>query len=421
MKNLLTILMAAGLLLYPFAALPEDYGSQSSKKQQIPPVAQTLVREGDFAIKLAAKLDLGLPEEEASAEEMLAAAGVVPSNGWLSDYPVTPEILGQLQDAITRSGSEGKLSMTAEEATRVLYSLVNELNLPVPADQFPASGRNNPQAPAQASNPAVINNYYSQEGPPIITYYPPPYDYAYLYAWVPYPSFWSGFWFPGFFICNNFTATVFVSHPFRHDGFGRHRLVTNRIIDPVSRRVAFVDPVTRLGGGAVQPRTVLRSESGGRFNNLAEFRKESAAGRDRRSVVAADSPRGFASTADQRSALNIYSRGGEKNFDRQRSSAAQTGVVRSPDRNSRETYRAVPGRNSDGNRSTGRNYSRLSERPLRGEARSSFRAQPGFTPVPLVRGNNSAQILRRSEGALRSHGQDRALGQVFSGRSGHGR
>jgi len=48
MKKWLTILLAAGLLLYPFAADAADYGTQSSETQQIPPVAQTLVREGDL-------------------------------------------------------------------------------------------------------------------------------------------------------------------------------------------------------------------------------------------------------------------------------------------------------------------------------------------------------------------------------------
>ncbi|HUJ16381.1 MAG TPA: hypothetical protein VL197_00125, partial [Nitrospirota bacterium] len=68
MKTLLVILTAAALIMYPFAAFSADYGSQSSQSQQAPPVAQTLVREGDFAIKLAVKLNLGSPTDESSAE-----------------------------------------------------------------------------------------------------------------------------------------------------------------------------------------------------------------------------------------------------------------------------------------------------------------------------------------------------------------
>src|SRR5574337_680895 len=108
MKKWLSIMMAASLLLYPFAAFAADYGSQTSQTQQVPPVAQTLVREGDFAVKLAAELDLGTPDNEATAEDMLAKAAVVPSNGWISDYPMTPEIVGQLQSSIAKAAEEGK-------------------------------------------------------------------------------------------------------------------------------------------------------------------------------------------------------------------------------------------------------------------------------------------------------------------------
>src|SRR5512143_731116 len=120
MKRWLSIIAAAGLLLYSFAAVAADYGSQTSQTQQGPPVAQPLVREGDFAIKLAAELNLGNPTDEATAEDVLAKAGVIPANGWLSDYPVTPEILGQLQDSIAKAAAEGKLPMSSEEATKGL-------------------------------------------------------------------------------------------------------------------------------------------------------------------------------------------------------------------------------------------------------------------------------------------------------------
>ena len=147
MKRWLSIITAAGLLLYPFAALGIDYGSQPSQTQQAPPVAQSLVREGDFAIKLAAELDLGNPTDEATAEDILATAGVIPANGWLSDYPVTPQIIGQLQESIVKAASEGKLPMNAEEATRGLYALAAQMDLPTPAapGSSPSGGQ---QAPA---------------------------------------------------------------------------------------------------------------------------------------------------------------------------------------------------------------------------------------------------------------------------------
>ena len=132
MKKWLSILLSASLLLYPFAGFAQDYGPQTSQRQQAPPVAQTLVREGDFAIKLAVELNLGNPPNEAAAEDMLARAGVSPLNGWISDHPMTPEIIGQLGDSITAAASQGTLRMTAGEATKSLYSLTAQMNLPTP-------------------------------------------------------------------------------------------------------------------------------------------------------------------------------------------------------------------------------------------------------------------------------------------------
>lgn len=336
MKRWLSLLTAAGLLLYPFAAFALDYGSQPSQTQEVPPVAQTLVREGDFAIRLVAELDLGNPTDEASAEDVLATAGVVPANGWISDYPMTPDIVGQLQESIARAGAEGKLPMTAEEATRRLYTLTSQMDLPAPAGSgtMPADAQ---KAPADRTSPTVVNNYYYDQGPPIITYYPPPADYLYLYAWVPFPTFWFGFWFPGFFICHNFTTVVVTRPVFVNQGFiaQRRAVVSNRFIDPVTRRVAVVDPVTRTSGGGVRPRTVLRTESGRTFNSTMEMRQDALGNRTdpvQRGTVAPGPARheGFRNPESRRSAGNIVSRGVEgTNMRRDRGDG---GMVRGNDR-----------------------------------------------------------------------------------------
>lgn len=264
MKKWLSILTAASLLLYPFAGFSQDYRPQTSQRQQAPPVAQTLVREGDFAIKLAAELDLGNPPNEAAAEDMLARAGVSPLNGWISDYPMTPEVIGQLGDSIAAAASQGKLRMTAGEATKGLYSLTAQMNLPTPAG--PSAGT----APEGQANPTVVNNYYYDQGPPVISYYPPPPDYMYLYGWVPYPVFWFGFWFPGFFICHNFTTTVVVTNT---AFVSRTAIVSNRIVNPVTRTVTVVDPVVRTSSGTVQPTTALRSGNGQLFRTVSDMER----------------------------------------------------------------------------------------------------------------------------------------------------
>lgn len=279
MRWVLAFFLAAGLLLFPFAAFPTDYGSQTT--QQVPPVAQTLVREGDFAIKLAAVLDLGSPENEASAEDLLSAAGVAPVNGWISDYPVTPEILGQIQSSFADAAADNKLPVTAEQATKGLYDLASQMGLPTPAGTGGAPDQG-PQPPVDQSN-RIVNNYYNGQGPPIITYYAPPADYVYLYDWVPYPVLWFGFWFPGFYICHDF-STVVVFRSFDHDGrdhdgrrfgrdhHGRRGVVTNHVFDRATGRVARVEPVVATSSHGIRAMTMLRSDGGRTFRTIGELR-----------------------------------------------------------------------------------------------------------------------------------------------------
>jgi len=254
--------VAACLPLFPFAAFAADYGSQTSG-DKIPPVAQTLVREGDFAVRLAADLKLGKPADEAEAEHMLALAGVAPLNGWISDYPVTPEIIGQVDDSIAKAAAAGKLKMSAQEASKSLHQLVADLNLPPPA------GGKTGRTASMGSN--VINNYYYDQGPPVITYYPPPDDYAYLYDWVPFPVVWFGFGFPGFFICHNFTTFVFVSPHARIS-----HIVSNRVFHPGIGRFVAIDPVVRTSTGALRPMTAFRGPGSRSFMTLADLGRGTA-------------------------------------------------------------------------------------------------------------------------------------------------
>jgi hypothetical protein len=310
MKKWLTILVAASLLLYPFTTDAADYGSQASQIQQVPPVAQTLVREGDFAVKLASELGLGNPSDEAVAEELLAKAGVAPLNGWISDYPMTPVIVGQLQDAIAQASAQGALPMSSSEATEALTILAAEMNLPTPAGDETSAPQGSPP-PSVPQDPTVINNYYYDQGPPIVTYYAPPPYYAYLYAWVPYPSFWFGFWYPGFYICHDFTTVVVVRD--HHREHWKQRIVSNRVIDPVTKRHAVVDPVIKTRDGKHRPSTILRTRSGEQFKNVAEMRREinksGFRGRGPGSFTNKETGSGgFRSPEARRSAEAIYSR-----------------------------------------------------------------------------------------------------------------
>ena len=194
---------------------------------------------------------------------MLAEAGIVPLNGWISDYPMTPQIIGQLNDSLVKAAAGNKIPMTVQEATQRLYVLIAELNLAAPAGTGTA-------APAAQANPNYVDEYYYDQGPPVVTYYPPPVDYAYLYDWVPYPVVWFGFSFPGFFICHNFTTTVIVTNTRLVTRTG---IVTNRIINPVTRTVARVDPVVRTSTGTIRSETALRTENGRMFKTFADMRQ----------------------------------------------------------------------------------------------------------------------------------------------------
>jgi len=214
-----------------------------------PPIGQPLVREGDFAIKLVGALNLGTTSDAAEAESILGSVDITPRNGWIADYPVTPDILGEIQNAVADAADSDKIGMGRDEALKALQTANTDAGLQLrpymsgetheinPTDNFP--------------NTTVINNYYYDQGPPIVTYYAPPPDYYYLYSWVPYPFWWFDFWFPGFFILNDF------HRPFHFHG--RMEFISNHFNDFGHHRVFRIDPVDRFRGrtfaGIGAPRT----------------------------------------------------------------------------------------------------------------------------------------------------------------------
>jgi hypothetical protein len=256
-KRILSIIMVGGLLLIPFAGLGQ------AEQVAPPPVAQTLVREGEFALKLADSLKMGSPGSEAEAETALASAGIAPRNGWIADYPITPDIAGELQDAIAQAADSGRLALNRDEALMAFQGLSAEMGLSFVVDTRGEVIQNDSSANyGQYSNPDVINNYYYNEGPPVVTYYPPPWDYYYMYSWVPYPFWCSGFWFSGFFILNDFDRPIY--------GHGGPCFVSNHYRDHENNRVYTVDPVARHNGGDFRRKGDV---SHGRGFNSAEARR----------------------------------------------------------------------------------------------------------------------------------------------------
>ncbi len=277
MKQWLTMAMVLGLSLLPLAT----YAQSEETETTPPPVAAALVREGDFAMKLADGLDLGTASDEAEAESMLTSAGIAPRNGWISDYPMTPDIIGEIENAVAVSADSNRLPMGKDDALRVLRTAAVELGLPIVVDIPGGYAEGPPPTSPEYTEPSAIDNYYYEEGPPVVTYYPPPWDYGYLYAWVPSPFWCGGFFFPGFFILRDFHKTV---------AFHGHTvLVSNHVFDRGHHRSFMVDPVRRRTGNAM--RTVVGSSEGRRFTS-ADARRgaESISRRNHEGMMASRAP-----------------------------------------------------------------------------------------------------------------------------------
>jgi len=235
-----------------FVLVPTILAAQTDQVSAInPPVSQPLIREGTLAVRLADALNVGRPANEAEAETMLGAVGISPRNGWIGDYPVTPDIANELQTAVGEAADAGNLLMSRDEAVRTFGDVIAEDGFAVQAD---TSGQdyNSAVAPAYPDS-TVITDYYYQEGPPVVTYYAPPPYYAYLYSWVPYPFWWWNFWFPGFFVLTDFHVH---GHGHGH-GHGSHgEFVSNHFRDSRTGMVSRIDPAHRVGGGRFSDRAV---------------------------------------------------------------------------------------------------------------------------------------------------------------------
>jgi len=279
MKKLLAVIISISLSAFPFAVYATNSGQQAPKP---PPVSQELVAEGDFAFQLAPVLKLGTPTTEVQAEDMLTSVGIAPKNGWIADYPMTPIVLGEVQNAVIAAAASKKLPMEKDDALKAFQGLTSQFNLAF----TPATGQQAEAQPPTTSayiEPPIVENYYAEEGPPVVTYYPPPWDYGYLYAWVPYPFWCTGFFFPGFFILNDFDIVVggHFGHHFHH-GFGFDHRITNHFSDPKTQQVMRVDPTMRTRGfSSSGMRTAAFSSPGARRGAASIMNRSVEMGRSR--------------------------------------------------------------------------------------------------------------------------------------------
>ncbi len=257
MKRVLVILLvAAGLVLAPYAASANAQGSTSGR----PPIEQPLVSEGEFAVELATALHLTSTHDEAAAENSLAAINIAPRNGWISDYPMTPDIVAEVRESAARSASSRSLNLSEADAARAVDSVSIAMHLPIKlagkkradesgsSSEYQSSSTSPPPEVSEYETPADVQQYYDENGPPIVSYYPPPWEYDYLYAWVPWPFWWDEFAFGGFFILNDFNRHChnhwFTNHVTHADG-----------------TVSRVNAVTRAAGTGTRNPSTLSGEN----------------------------------------------------------------------------------------------------------------------------------------------------------------
>ena len=123
-------------------------------------------------MELAAVLNMGEVTNEAEAENKLASVGIAPKNGWIADYPVTPEIMDQLRIAVWDAAVSGKMAMKPDEARKAFQDLVASLQSQSAGNEPPPTGQPYPEP----------------------YYYPRYYYYPYFYPYPPYPYPFGGYY-----------------------------------------------------------------------------------------------------------------------------------------------------------------------------------------------------------------------------------
>jgi hypothetical protein len=299
MKSLLITV----LILLAFALTPAFANAQTDEPIEGNYLfSQSLVREGTLATRLVEVLNLGTSMDEAEAESTLSSAGIAPRNGWIGDYPVTPDIIGELRNAISDAADSQAIAVSKDEALSSFQAVLDEYNLHIEADMREQAA----SEPSGTSYPdsTIINNYYDYDGPPVVTYYSPPPAYMYLYTWVPYPFWWWDVRFPGFFVLADFH---FVKHGHGH-GHRHGEFVSNHFRDHRTGRMFRIDPAHRFHGGTFADREISRWSSPSAQRGAAEiFNRSSAIGKSRGNFASSWS--GRVGSPSSRSGASLLSSG----------------------------------------------------------------------------------------------------------------
>lgn len=204
-KSFLIGLLAACLLL---PALTETV-----KADSLPPIAAPLVRQGTFAVSLSASLGLSAGSE-AAAINNLSQIGIIPRGGWSAGSLVTPALIGELQNSIFLAARSGQLLISGNKVVSRFNNVRHQMGLPI----FPvkASARS-AFLNAGVVSPSQINSFFIKNGPPLMTFFPPPSKFSNLFAFTPCPFVCSNVFFPGFFVRQDVSNRFFI----KASNFGR--------------------------------------------------------------------------------------------------------------------------------------------------------------------------------------------------------
>ena len=260
-QGLFIIVLIAGTFLFPTSAVALNEPLPDEEEQTIAP---SVARQGDFALRLAQSLGLPAVEDEEGAIRALNALGIHAVDGWTADYPMTPQVVAELRDAVIATAAAGQLNMSLDAAMSAYAELVAEFGLPPPVDMAPgyAGGGGPASAYAPYCDGTALDYYYDSFGTPIYTYCRPPPAYFYLYSWVPCGFQWQGRVFTGFFILNHFNRIPPHAHARHVDR--RHRTEGHtgekHERDDQSHRRVFQTATPQPGGQAWPPPHERRHE-----------------------------------------------------------------------------------------------------------------------------------------------------------------
>ena len=198
--GLLIIALIAATFLFPGPAWAQSDDSLAYAGQAIAPA---VVRQGEFAVRLAEALALEIAEDdEDDALRALVALGVEPAAGWQPDQAMTPQIVTELRADLADAVAAGRLVMEPDAAWTAFDELLAELGLPLPAEPALAYAGGTP--PVSSYGPycdaTATHYFYGSYGLPIYSYCYPPSAYIHYYSWVPCGFRAHGHSFAGFFI-----------------------------------------------------------------------------------------------------------------------------------------------------------------------------------------------------------------------------